>query len=226
MCIDTARPWPEIPGTGSVLTWPNTLSSSDSETVCCVSISHYISAPGLREEVNYGVTEMLSGGNVTVDSDTILMIVFPFKYFRFHQEYLTHCENCIGVGLPGIFGLRWQCLDETPSVSNCRLWWIFRWKGSQWPVFADYCPGLFMTLAAPVAGVMTMWPGDTVADTGGPVDNERGSHRDWSDPAIIYYPTLTVGILHKSLRSHRPPPSPSRGAELSVMVRRYTGNCF
>ena len=43
-----------------------------------VSISHYISAPpGLYEEVNYGVMEMLNGGNVTVDSDTILMIVFP-----------------------------------------------------------------------------------------------------------------------------------------------------
>ena len=40
--------------------------------------------------------------------DTILMIVFPFKYFRLHQKYLTHCENCIGVGLPGIFGLRWD----------------------------------------------------------------------------------------------------------------------
>ena len=42
-----------------------------------VSISHYISAPGLYEEVNYGVMEMLNGGNKTVDSDTILMIVFP-----------------------------------------------------------------------------------------------------------------------------------------------------
>ena len=61
-----------------------------------------------------------------------------------------------------------------------------------------------MTLAAPVAGVMTMSPGDTVADTGGPVDNERGSHRDWSDPAIIYYPTLTVGILHKASEATAP----------------------
>lgn len=51
--------------------------SPDSETVRCVSISHYISAPGLCEEVNYGVTEMLNGGDVTVESDTILMIVFP-----------------------------------------------------------------------------------------------------------------------------------------------------
>ena len=34
---------------------------------------------------NSGVMEMLNGGNVTVDSDTILMIVFP-EIFSFTPE--------------------------------------------------------------------------------------------------------------------------------------------
>ena len=140
--------------------------------------------------------------------------------------YTRNTSRIVGIvsvlGYQAFSGLRWQCLDDAPclTVLNISLkgltmarvcWWLSR-------AIYDTCGSCGWCHDNVTRGHRELTPG--------PVDNERGSHPDWSDPTIIYYPTLTVGILHKSLRSHRRPPSPSRGAELSVMVRRYTGNCF
>ena len=215
-------PWLEIPGTDSALTWPNTLSS-DSETICpFVSISHYISAPGLwRGKLRgYGnVKWRKCDGWQWYDFNDCV----PSNIFIYTRNTSRIVRIVSVLGYQAFSGLRWQCLHEAPclTVVNISL------KGVTMPRVCWLLSRTIYDTCGSCGCVMTMSPGDSVADTSGPVDNGRGSHRDCTDrPGHYLLSNTNSWDFTQSLRSHRPLHPPSPGAELSVMVRRYTGNCF
>ena len=183
MCVDTARPWPEIPGTDSALTWPNTLSSclqTLKPYVCLYLSLHLCSSWSIWRGKLWGYGNVkwrkCDGWQWYDFNDCV-----PSNIFVYTRNTSRIVRIVSVLGYQAFSGLRWQCLDEAPCLTVVNISLI----GVTMPHVCWLLSRTIYDTCGSCGCVMTMSPGDSVADTSGPVDNGRGSHRDWSARSLF-----------------------------------------
>ena len=124
------------------------------------------------------------------------------KYFPLHQKYLTHCGNCISVGLPGMFWIK-MTVFRWCAVSNCREY--FAERAHNGPCLRIIVPGYLRHLRL----LWLVWwqchPGTPGADIGTCWQWEGVTSRLIGPDHYLLSNTNSWDFT-QSLRSHRPLP--------------------
>ena len=186
------------------LTWPNTLSSclQTLKPYVCLYLSLHLCSWSIWRGKLWGYGNVkwrkCDGWQWYDFNDCV-----PSNIFVYTRNTSRIVRIVSVLGYQAFSGLRWQCLDEAPCLTVVNISLI----GVTMPRVCWLLSRTIYDTCGSCGCVMTMSPGDSVADTSG----HQRTCWQWErvtsgliGPVIIYYPTLTVGILHKASEATAP----------------------